>query len=136
MKNQTTLRNLSQPVSQWQRFGILVLTLSSLLLINTLFFAQIAHATPTPEPPDTPTSVPTSVSLPPVAAPPARNTPSPTDVPAPPLLPVQPQQGLAFARPYGGNLAALAFGSLLLVSMVFIVRAPAVKARRRDEHDG
>lgn len=119
MKNQPTLRNLSQLVSRRQRFSILVLTLSSLLLINTLFFAPIAHATATPTPV---LSTPEATAIP---TPPVR----PTVVPAPPPR-------TAFARPDGRGLAALAVGSLLLVSTMFIVRTPAVKARRRDEHDG
>lgn len=110
----------------WQkRLSLIVLTLGSLLLVNTALFARIAHATPTPEPPGTPTSIPTTVLLPTVTVTPATSTPSPTNTPP----------RFAFAWPQHLNLAALAFGSLL-VSTVFMVRTPAAKARRRDEHDG
>ncbi len=108
----------------WQkRLSLIALTLGCLLLINAALFAGIAHATPTPEPPDTPTSAPTSVSLPATAAP----TPAPTQAPVPP-------RRSAFAWPPHLGLAALAFGSLL-VSTVLFVRMPIAKARRRDEHD-
>lgn len=112
----------------WQkRLSFIALLLGCLLLINAALFTRIAHATPTPEPPDTPTSAPTSPSLPVVAAPPATNTPSPTATPPP--------QRSALAQPQGLGLPTLAFGSLLLIGMVFVVRIPVAKARRRAEHD-
>ncbi len=104
------------------RLGLIVLTLGCLLLINAALFAGSAYATP--EPPDTPTSAPTSF----VPNPTAGQTPVPTEAPA------QPPRS-AFAPPHGVGVTALAFGSLLLVSMVLFVRLPVANPRRRDEHD-
>ena len=124
---QPALRNSFQPVSlppryavTWQQqLSFAVLTLASLLLVNALFFAHIAHATPTPEPqpPVTPTSAPTSF------------LPTPTAAPAPP------PQRFAVTWPNSLGLVAVAFGGLLLLSTVFFVRMPVANPRRRDEHD-
>lgn len=111
----------------WQRqLSFIALTLGCLLLINAALFASIAHATPTPEPPATPTSAPTVWSQP-VAAPTATNTPAPTAAPPP--------HRSAIAQPQGRGLPTLSFGSLLLIGMVFVARIPIGKARRRAEHD-
>jgi len=52
----TTLRQSAHSALWRQRLGLIALTLGNLLLVNTLFFAGIAHATPTPSPRPTPTS--------------------------------------------------------------------------------
>ncbi|MFN8491615.1 MAG: hypothetical protein U0350_28715 [Caldilineaceae bacterium] len=102
-----------------QRFGFIALTLGCLLLVNTLFFAHIAHATATPTP--------------------ILSTPEATEIPTPPVAPTvvppPPPHRYFFVWPNHLGLTTLAFGSLLLIGTVFIARLPVVKARRRDEHD-
>lgn len=125
MNHQPALRNSSQPVSLSRRYSVTwqqqlsfaVLTLASLLLVNALFFAHTAHATPTPEPPVTPTSAPTLF------------LPTPTAAPAPP------PHRFTVTWPRSLDLAAVAIGGLLLISTVFFVRMPVANPRRRDEHD-
>lgn len=125
MNHQPALRNSSQPVSLSRRYSVTwqqqlsfaVLTLASLLLVNALFFAHTAHATPTPEPPVTPTSAPTLF------------LPTPTAAPAPP------PHRFTVTWPRSLDMAAVAIGGLLLISTVFFVRMPVANPRRRDEHD-
>lgn len=125
MNHQPALRNSSQPVSLSRRYSVTwqqqlsfaVLTLASLLLVNALFFAHTAHATPTPEPPVTPTSAPTLF------------LPTPTAAPAPP------PHRFTVTWPRSLDLAAVAIGGLLLISTVFFVRMPVANPHRRDEHD-
>ncbi len=108
-----------------QRLSFIALTLGCLLLLNVALFASIAHAQlpPTPKP--------------------ARSTPEATLAPTPtktlaptntPALPPPPRT--VSAQPHGLGLPSLAFGSLLLIGMVFMARIPVGKARRPDEHDG
>lgn len=107
-ERQTALRNLSHPVARRHRLGLMVLTLSSLLLINTLFFTRLVHATPTP--------------------PPGLSTPGAPAIPGPPYR-------FAVTWPNSRGLVVVAFGGLLLISTVFIAQISVTNARRRDEHD-